>query len=296
VKQWGAFWLLGLIWGSSFLWIRIAVQEIGPVTLVSLRLLFGVLGLAIVILWKRPSLPRDGRTWALLALLGIVNTAIPFVLISWGEQRIPSALAAVLNGTTPLFTIVIAHLFLPDDRITVARAAGLAVGFAGIILLLSRDLGAASLRASVLAQGAVLLAAVFYAGSAVFARSRFRGVPPIVHAFLPLVAADAVVWLLLPAVEAPLRLPSLPITWLALAWLGLLGSCLAYLLYYFLIHAWGPTRATVVTYVFPVVGLVLGILFLHETADWRLLGGSALIVVSIGVINLRGRKALGQST
>ncbi|MGA2111470.1 MAG: DMT family transporter [Anaerolineales bacterium] len=295
MKQWGAFWLLGLIWGSSFLWIRIAVQAIGPVTLVSFRLLFGVLGLALVVLWKRPSLPRDRLTWGLLALLGIVNTAIPFVLISWGEERIPSALAAVLNGTTPLFTIVIAHLFLPDDRITVARAAGLAVGFAGVIVLLSRDLGAATLRASWLAQGAVLLAAVFYAGSAVFARSHFRGVSPIVHAFLPLVAADAAVWLLLPVVEAPVRLPTLPITWLALAWLGLLGSCLAYLLYYYLIHAWGPTRATVVTYVFPVVGLVLGILFLHETADWRLLGGSALIVGSIGLINLRGKIALRRS-
>ena len=97
-------------------------------------------------------------------------------------------------------------------------------------------------------------------------------------------------WLLLPAVEAPVRLPSLPITWLALVWLGLLGSCLAYLLYYYLIHAWGPTRATVVTFVIPVVGLVLGILFLHETADWRLLGGAALIVGSIGIINQRERE------
>jgi drug/metabolite transporter (DMT)-like permease len=294
MKQWGAFWVLGLIWGSSFLWIRIAVQEIGPVTLVSFRLLFGVLGLAIVMLWMRPPLPRDARTWMLLALLGIVNMAIPFVLVSWGETRISSALAAVLNGSTPLFTIVMAHLFLRDDRITVARVAGLVVGFGGIVVLLSRDLGAKSLRSSLPAQGAVLLAALFCAGSAVFARSRFHGVSPIVHAFVPLVAADAVVWLLLPAVEAPVRLPSLPITWLALVWLGLLGSCLAYLLYYYLIHAWGPTRATVVTFVIPVVGLVLGILFLHETADWRLLGGAALIVGSIGIINLREREVISR--
>lgn len=292
MKQWGAFWLLGLIWGSSFLWIRIAVQEIGPFTLVSLRILFGVLGLAIVTVWNRPAFPRDARTWALLGLLGIVNTAIPFVLISWGEIRIPSAIAAILNGTTPLFTIVIAHLFLPDDRVTVPRAVGLAVGFAGIVVLLSRDLGAVSRQASFLGQGAVLLAAIFYAGSAVFARSRFRGIPPVVHALVPLLAADALLWAILPAVESPLRLPSLPIIWLAVAWLGLLGACLAYLLYYYLIHAWGPTRATAVTYVFPIVGLALGIAFLHESADWRLLAGSALIVGSIGVLNLGGRTAI----
>jgi drug/metabolite transporter (DMT)-like permease len=294
MKQWGAFWLLGLIWGSSFLWIRIAVQEIGPVTLVCLRLLFGVLGLAVVILWIRPPLPRDLHTWGLLALLGIVNSAVPFVLISWGEVHIPSAWAAVLNGTTPLFTILIAHLFLRDDRMTLTRVAGLAVGFAGIVVLLSRDLGAARLGSSLPAQAAVLLAALFYAGSSVFARSRFRGVPPVVHALLPLVAADAVLWLVLPFVEAPVRLPRLPITWVALTWLGLLGSCLAYLLYFYLIHAWGPTRTTVVTYVFPAVGLVLGILFLHETADWRLLGGSVLIVGSIGLINLRARPAAAE--
>jgi drug/metabolite transporter (DMT)-like permease len=286
-KNWAAFWLLGAIWGSSFLWIRIAVQEIGPFMLVAWRLLVGLLALALIAAIARPGFPREPRSYGSMALLGLINTAVPFVLISWGETRIPSSLASVLNGTSPLFTILIANLFLHDERITLPRILGLVVGFAGVVILLSKDLGAASVHPSVLGQAAVILAAAFYAAGSVFARTQVQGLSPLVHALVPLVAADATLWLALPFAERPMRLPGLPLTWIALRWLGLLGSCVAYLLYFHLIRQWGPTRTTLVTYVFPLVGLCLGILFLHESADWRLLVGAALVVLGIGVVNLK---------
>lgn len=294
-KDWAAFWLLGLIWGSSFLWIRIAVQEIGPFMLVALRVLIGVLGLALVAAVARPALPRAPRTYLAMAVLGLINTAVPFVLISWGETRIPSSLASILNGTVPLFTILIAHVALHDDRITLPRVLGLAVGFAGVVVLLSKDLDPGTIHASLLGQGAVILAAIAYAGASVFARTQVRNLAPVANAILPLIAADVFMWLALPVFESPVRFPVLPITWVALIWLGLLGSCIAYLLYFHLIRQWGPTRSTMVTYVFPLVGLILGILFLDEHADWRLIVGSALIVAGIGVVNWRQAQPAVQS-
>lgn len=286
LKDWLAFAALGLAWGSSFLWIKIAVAEVGPFTLVALRLLFGVLGLLAVAGFKRPDWPVRGPVWRSLVILGLINTAIPFVLISWGELYIDSAVAAVLNSTVPLFTMIVAHLFLSDDRLTAMRLFGLLIGFVGVVVLLLRDLEG-GFSGSALGQGAVLLAAMFYAGSSVFARRNARGVSPIVHSLVPLVAADAALWLVTPFAETPLTLPALPLTWLAIAWLGLIGSCLAYLLYFYLLHSVGPTRTTLVTYVFPLVGVVLGVVFLNELLDWNLLVGGGLVVGSIAVVNSR---------
>lgn len=291
-REWVVFFALGLIWGSSFLWIKIAVQEVDPFTLVSWRLLFGTLGMVAVIALRRPPFPRGWRSWAALAVLGIINTALPFVLISWGEKSIDSAVAAVLNSTVPLFTLVIAHLFLHDEPITARKAVGLLIGFAGVLVLMARDLEIGSLRVGVLGQAAVLLAAVSYASASVFARRTMREVSPLVQAFVPMAFADAVVWSIATQVGEPGRLPALPITWVALLWLGLLGSCVAYLLYYHLLHSVGATRAVMVTYVFPVVGVGLGVLFLNELTDWHLLAGAVLVIASIAVVNWKPKVAL----
>ena len=288
-RDWTLFWALGLIWGSSFLWIKIAVQEVDPFTLVGWRLLFGTLGMVVVILLRRPAFPEAGKTWLFLAALGVLNTALPFVLISWGEKSIDSAVASVLNSTVPLFTLVIAHLFLHDEPITARKAVGLLIGFGGVLALMARDLEPGSLRVGILGQAAVLVAAVSYASASVFARRTMREISPLVQAFVPMAFADAIVWTAATQVGNPGRLPAIPITWVALLWLGLLGSCVAYLLFYNLLHAVGATRAVMVTYVFPVVGVALGVVFLGELADWHLLVGAALVVASIVVVNWRPR-------
>lgn len=294
LKEWGAFVILGLIWGSSFLWIKIAVAEIGPFTLVAFRVLFGLLGLLVVMRWQRQSFPRDRRMILAFVFMGIVNTAIPFILISWGETKIESSLASILNATTPLFTIVIAHFWLHDEKITLPRLVGLIVGFFGVILLVSRDIGPQGLQGDMIGQLAVLLAAISYAIALTFSRKYLRGTKPVVQSTMILVVASGVMWVTAPMVERPFSLPQLPLTWLALAWLGLLGLCIAYLLFFYLNNVWGPTRASLVTYVFPVVGLILGIIFLNEKVDWRLLAGSGLIVASIVIVNLKLRAKVRQ--
>jgi len=293
-KEWTVFVLLGLIWGSSFLWIRIAVQDTGPFTLVALRLLFGLFGLLAVMKYKKLPFPRDKRTLLSLAIMGVINTALPFTLISWGETRIESSLASILNGTVPLFAIIIAHYWLHDERITLARIVGLIVGFVGVVVLVGRDFDINSLGGNFLGQLAVIAASISYATAATFSRKYLRGQAPVVQATVPILAADALMWLSLPVVgslapslDAPNHFPTLPITWFALVWLGILGSCVAYILFFHLLNAWGVTRSTLVTYIFPVVGLILGIVFLSENLDWRLVIGSALVVSGIAVVNLR---------
>jgi drug/metabolite transporter (DMT)-like permease len=282
-----AFAGLGLIWGSSFLWIKIAVSEINPLVLVGLRLLFGVTGLLIILILNRQALPRDRQILRSFVILAVLQTALPFVLISWGETRIDSAMAAILDATVPLFTIIIAHFWLHDEKITLPRAAGLVVGFVGVIVLVSRDLGAGVFSGEVAGQLAVLAGSVSYGFAITFARKYVHDQTPIVQATTMLVIAASLIWLVVPVVERPIQLPVLPITWLALAWLGLLGSCTAYLLYFYLINRLGATRTSLVTYIFPVVGLMLGIVFLRETADWHLAAGSLLVVAGIAVVNRR---------
>ena len=287
-KHWFIFITLGLIWSSSFLWIKIAVQEIGPMTLVAFRVLFGLLAAGAAVFIQRVPWPADRKTWTAFIIIGITSVAIPFFLISWGEQKIDSAVAAILNATVPLFTIVIAHLFLHDDRMTVQKVLGLLVGFIGVIVLLSEDIGASS--GSIIAQGAVILASLFYAASAVYARRTTVHAPGLVRGAAPLVSATALMWIAAPVIEHPFKIPELPITWIALLWLGILGSGLALIMNYYLIHEIGPTRATMVTYVFPLGGVILGLIFLNEHLSWQLGIGAALIISSIVVVNWKPKK------
>lgn len=304
LKDWAAFVLLCLIWGSSFLWIKVAQGQplpgvpvaagataFAPFLLVAFRLLFGLIGMLAVLAWQRPALPRDARTLLAYLFMGAFNTAVPFVLITWGETQIDSSLASILNATVPLFTIVIAHFWLHDEKITPERLAGLATGFVGVVILLSRDLTPGGLSGSLWGQAAVIAAGVCYAVALTFARRNLRNQPPAVQSFMVLLFADALLWAATPLAERPLALPTSPLAWFAVAWLGLLGSCLAYLLFFHLNNAWGPTRASLVTYAFPVVGMLLGAALLGEALDWRLLAGSALVISGIVVVNFRALRA-----
>lgn len=283
-RHWTVFILLGAIWSASFLWIKIALNEVQPLTLVAYRVLFGLLtGLAVAFI-SRVSLPRDWKTWRIFFVLGVLNVALPFFLISWGEQSIDSAVAAILDATVPLFTIILAHFFLSDDRITIPRITGLLIGFGGVVLLMSKDVSLGA-HNSLLGQAAVILASFSYAGSYVYARAHTAEVPGQIRGMLPLFSANAIMWVAAPLAEAPLALPRLPITWLALLWLGVLGTGLAMIMQYYLVHEIGPTRATLVTYIFPLGGVLLGVIFLHEQLSWQLAAGAALIISSIAVVN-----------
>jgi drug/metabolite transporter (DMT)-like permease len=293
-KHWFVFILLGAIWSSSFMWIKIAVQEVGPITLVAFRVLFGLLFGIVVIFIQHAQMPRSFKEWSPLLLLGITNVAIPFFLISWGEQSIDSAVAAILDATVPLFTILIAHYLLHDDKMTWPKVLGLLVGFAGVIVLMSKDIGASF--GSLLGQLAVVLACAFYAGSAVFARKTTEDTPGILRSAGPLVSATVVMWLATFFVESPVKIPQMGITWIALLFLGILGSGLAFVLAYYLIHEIGPTRTSMVTYLFPLGGVILGVAFLNEELSWQLLVGAVLIILSLLVANWQPSRSLANGS
>ena len=287
-KHWIVFITLGLIWSSSFLWIKIGVQEIGPMALVAFRMLFGAITAGGIAIYQKVQWPRDWKTWSIYAILGPTSLAIPIFFISWGEQTIDSAVASILNATVPLFTLVIAHFWLHDDKMTVPKVAGLLTGFGGIVLLFSEDL-LASKHLNVIGQFAVVLAALFYAWSAVFARKYTEHVKGMARGALPLVTAAAFMWIVAPFAEKPFLFPSLPITWIAALWLGVLCSGIAMIMFYYLLHEIGPTRTSLVTYLFPVGGVILGVLFLHEQLSWQLLAGTALIIGSLVIVNLKNK-------
>ncbi len=287
-KHWLVFILLGAIWSSSFMWIKIALREVGPITLVAFRALFGLLFGIVVIFIQRVQWPRTFKAWFPLLVVGLTNLAIPFFLISWGELSIDSAVASILDATVPLFTIVIAHYLLRDDKITTSKVLGLLIGFAGVIVLMSKDIGTSP--SSVLGQIAVIVASAFYAGSAVYVRKTTEDTPGILRSAIPLLSATATMWLGAFLFESPVKIPQLGITWVALLFLGVIGSGLAFVLAYYLIHEIGPTRMTMVTYLFPLGGVILGVTFLHEQLTWQLITGAVLIIASLAVANWEPKK------
>jgi drug/metabolite transporter (DMT)-like permease len=283
-KPWLAFGALSLIWGSSFLWIKIAVQEVGPMTLVAFRLLFGLLALLIAARVTRQRLQVSRRDLPFYAIVAVLNTALPFTLISWGETRIDSGIAAILNGTMPLFVLVLAHFWLQDERITWMRLAGLLAGFGGVGLIVG--LGAAGVfEGNRLGQLAVLGGAMSYALANTYSRRYLRNRQPLAQATMTVLVADILLWASAAAFERPLTLPQLPISWVAMLWLGLLGTGIAYLLYFYLINTWGSTRSSLVTYAMPVIGVALGVSFLAEPLDARMMLGTLLVVAGVVLVN-----------
>lgn len=296
-QAWGGFWLLALIWGSSFLFIRIGVEQLPPFQLVFLRTAIAALGLHLVVALRGMRLPQDWRSLGDLLVLGLVNTVLPFALITWGETRIESGLASVLQGTAALFTLVLAHFSFADERITWRKAAGLLIGFLGVVLLATRGSGAPGASADgaehLLGQLAVIGASLCYAiGGTYGRRAMQRKMEPVVVAAGTMTVAAAVsgvITLIAPLVggPAPTGLAELsPIVLGAVLALGLINTFGAYLIFYPLVAVLGATRASLVTYVIPVVGLALGALVLAEPIDLLLIVGAALIVGGIGVVNL----------
>lgn len=283
--DWVLFGLLGLLWGSSFLFIKVGVETLPPFTLVTLRLLFAATFLTIVVALTREPLPTSLATYRHLAVLGVLSIVVPFSLIAWGEQRIDSGLAAILNSTVPLFAIVISGLVLHDEPVTANRVGGLLVGFAGVATVMSRSLGSGG--SSTEGEWAVVIAAGSYALGAVYARRYLRGVRPVVTALGQIVLAVLVTGPIAFIAEQPLAVGLRPDALFAVFWLGVLGLGVAYLIYYRLIAHWGATRASLVTYLLPIVGVTLGATFLGESVDLRIIAGTGLVIIGVALASLQ---------
>jgi drug/metabolite transporter (DMT)-like permease len=290
--DWLIFLALGFMWGSSYLFIKLAVDSFGTFTLVALRLLIGAAFLWVVLRASRTPLPRDRRAYMHLVVMSIVNITIPFALITWAEQSVDSALAAILNSTVPLMVIVIAPMFLPDEPIRLNGLLGLAIGFAGVVLIVSPGLMGATATAA--GQLALLGSSLAYAVGNVYARKNVRGLPPMIPAVFQVTFALVIVGLIALVFERPWETsrPDFE-AWFSVIWLGILGSGMAYLAYFRLLSRWGATRTSLVAYLLPIVGIVLGFLVLQEPIDVTLIAGTALVIAGVALVNGRwGRRRL----
>lgn len=291
-RDWLVFLALGLMWGSSYLFIKLAVDSFGTFTLISLRLLAGALLLWVVVRLTRTPLPRDRRTYGHLLVMAVVNVALPFALITWAERSVDSALAAILNSTVPLFVLVIAPAFLPDEPIRLNGVIGLAVGFAGVILLVSPGLVSAS--GDPAGELAMLASSVAYACGNVYSRRNVRGLPALIPAVFQVSIAFLIVVTLAIILEQPWTTATPDAqAWFSVLWLGIIGSGFAYLAYFHLLRSWGATRTALVAYTLPVVGIILGYLVLDESIDAALIVGTGLIIGGVALVNGRwGRRRL----
>ena len=280
-------WLLFLaaFWGPSFLFIKVAVADIPPLTLVVGRVGIAGISLYLILRAQGRNLMPWGQVWAHLAVVAVVQNALPFVLFGWGEQYIDSGLAAILNGTTPLFTLMLAHFFTHDDRLTPTKAVGTVIGFGGLLFLIGPSL-LAGVRATVWGLLAVTIASASYGVAIIYSRRHLRGLPPLVGPASQLLLATLFMIPLALLFERPFELPA-P-SWPALGSLlalSVFGTALAFVIYYYLIERVSATYVSMVTYLVPIFGVILGVLVLNERLGWNAYLGCALILLGVMIVN-----------
>jgi drug/metabolite transporter (DMT)-like permease len=282
--------LLAAIWGSSFLWIKLSLRGLSPVEVTFARLILGTAVLFVIVAVRRDPLPRSRTLWAHIAVAAAFGNAAPYLLFALGEQQVSSSTAGILNATTPLWTIVIALVTRHERRLPLARAAGLLVGFCGALLVFSPW----SSRSGLISVGAVESAgaAVCYGISYVY-MDKFiarRGISPVALSACQLLVASALLAVALGIVGAPG--PRLDATVaVSIAVLGLLCTGVAYMLNYQIITSEGATAASSVTYLLPVVAIVLGVTVLGERITALVLAGIALILAGVALARRRGPRA-----
>jgi drug/metabolite transporter (DMT)-like permease len=293
-REWGLLALLSLLWGGSFFFIGVAVKELPPLTLAALRV-----GLAALILWASApltgaKLPRSGKALAALALLGLGNNALPFALIAWGQTHLAAGLASILNAATPLFAVLVAHFFTAEEKLSGFKIIGTAAGMVGVAWVIGPDLLWGQAKVNAWAEGAVLLAALSYAASAVFARRvRSLGLGPIDVATGQATAGAIYLVPLALFVDAPWSLP-VPSTAVVASVFAIAALCtaLAYVVYFRILSGAGATNVLLVTLLAPATSVILGALFLHERLLARQFLGFALIAVGLAFIDGRLPRAL----
>jgi drug/metabolite transporter (DMT)-like permease len=282
-----SFILLGLIWGGSFLAIKIVVQDMSPTVLLLFRSISGFVALAVIVLAMRRPLFGAGWRGRLVgfAIMAVTNAVIPWVAIGWGEERISSGLASILNSTTTLWTAVLIYWVVPTERPSFINYMGVIVGFAGVVVLVYPELAAHGISGDVLGALAVVVASLSYAINALYQRRKMRDVS-ILEISLGQLAAGVLF-------AIPLAAPSLPyvhfhaLSLVAVIALGVVGTGFAYTLYYYVMNTLGAVRAAGVTYVVPVTAVFWGALLLHEEVNATVIAGMIVILAGILLVSYR---------
>lgn len=285
-RDWATLLLLSVLWGGSFFFLEVALRELPPVTLMLLRVSLGVLPLIAFLGLRGERLPSAAGIWGMFVILGLLNNALPFTLFAFAQLSIESGLASILNATTPLWGVLVAHLALADERAGPGKIAGVLSGFAGVALMIGAGGGLGGETLAII----LCLAATFsYALAAAYAR-RFKplGIPPLTVATGQLIGATLILLPLSLLLERPwsLAMPG-PVTWASILGFALICTSLAYWLYFRLLASAGATNALLVTFLIPVTAILLGALALGESLEPRHYGGMALIALGLAAIDGR---------
>ncbi len=283
---WAAIGLLGLIWGGSFLSNVILLRELGVLTTVAARVTLAALALWVYVGLARLPVPRGLRAWRDFAVMGFLNVALPFSLIVWAQVHVASGLASILNAATAIFGVLVAALVFADERLTGQKAAGVALGFAGVATVIGLD-ALTRFDPSSLAQLALITAAVSYGFGGAWARARLTGYRPQVAAAAMLTMSAVMMVPYALWVEGPPTLDYPAQTWAAMAYLSLFATAGAFLLYYRVMPVVGAGNMSLVTLLVSPVAIVLGAVFLGETLDPRAYLGFALLAAGLMVIDGR---------
>ncbi|GAB3806015.1 DMT family transporter [Humibacter antri] len=279
-----AFLALSVVWGASFLFIKVGLEGLSPAQVVLGRILLGALALTAIMTVTRRRWPRELRVWGHMLVVGVFFCAVPFTLFAWAEQYVPSSLASIYNAATPIMTLLLTPLILRSERLGPARTAGLVIGIVGVVVLTApwQLLGSSDLRATVPAQLACLAATVSYGFAGLYMRRFVSGLPydSVTLSSVQLTMASVVVVLAAPFVaRGPVTLNA-PVVGSIVA-LGVVGTGVAYVWYTRIMREWGAARASTVTYLTPVVGVALGVVLLGESLHWYEPVGGAVVVAGI---------------
>lgn len=276
---------LTALWSPSFLFIKLAVNELPPFTVVALRVSIAAILLYSILRFTGRQLPKDRWFWIHATVLSVITSVVPFSLFCYGEQSIDSALAAILNGSSPMFTALLAHAFLPSDRLTIQKSVGVCFSLMGLMWLFAPNI-AQGLSGTTSGMVAITVASICYAVGHIYAKKYITGLPPLVAPTAQLITAAFI--MILPALwfDAPYQLP-MPSTTAILGVCGLafFGTTIALIIYYRLLDHCGPTAISMVACFFPVMGMILGFLFLGETLSLNALLASCLILVGMMLVN-----------
>ncbi|MFP7673202.1 DMT family transporter [Marivita sp. S0852] len=285
-RAWIELTLLATIWGASFLAIRTALDEIGPLTSVLHRTFWAMLVLWIVVILRKQALPKDMRLWGAFLVMGLLNNVIPFSLMAWGQLYVPTGLTSIFNAASAIFGIVVAALVFADERITPRKALGVGLGFLGVCTAIELE-ALKDFDTGSLAQFAIVAGTVSYACAGSWARKYLAGVPPLVAAAGMLTGSALI---MIPLTLWGEGVPSFAVsasTWGAIAYYAIIATALAYLLYYRVLAMAGSGNLLLVTLLIPPVAITLGAVVRDETLQTGDYLGFALLVLGLSVIDGR---------
>ncbi len=284
------FTLAGIVWGSSFLFMKVALEGISPAQVAWSRLILGALALGLFVLIRREALPRSLRVWGHMTVLALSFCVVPFLLFSWAQQHVTSGLASIYNATTPIMTAILASLLFRVEKLNRAQIVGIGLGIVGVVVIIGPWQGL-DLSQGFVAQLAILGATACYGFSLAYMRKFVAntGMSALMFSFLNIGIAAAIMAASTPfLVLTPVQLTPWIVVCVVL--LGCIGTGVAYVWNQNVVRAWGPTRASTVTYITPLVGVVLGMLILGERMGWNEPVGAAIVFLGILLAQNRLRR------